>query len=771
MLRGTTLGAVPKALPRGLALSVIVGAGLLAVALVAWHFRFREFYYDSAAQILGGDEVRAGHFLVNRGGQSGIGIANPPLFSWLMGAATALTHDPALITAATSALNLGGLALALWYFATWLPPVYAALAAILLAINPAAIFFTNLLWEGALLQPLAIIFQVLAAGVLFRTRPRNFFLLMLTADVAALCHQSGFMFFLPAIVLGLLRRRQIGGKTWLASLAVTILLFSPYAAFLASPEGLAQLQRYAGQEGGTSAAVQARLHIGMSSLEIFELLFAGPATSLPAALHAAAPGWGRAAFVFSLLIAAAFVAGWARFLAAVPRWRRLVRGENAGIGALPEPALVSGFVLTAIALQYLFAGGVLWFKHFLVAYPAYAVLAAWPFWRFWRLMVIRAVFIVAIVASLALTLALLRHIGRSGGTHAHGAIQVYGLSYDRLERIRADVRQLLPNGAAPELYAAGLWNAQIETVILRDLPRATGKGLPLLLLVADDPEQWDFSWAVRPIGDELARHRAAIGEALRMIPEDADVAANDAWREGGRHIAVFGVPFGSVDTIYQQLEKRGRVRRYRPETAASDATEFIALDTNDPRLPDNLSPSEVWRCVRSGSYRPIYIRDGVAVLRRGLGDGLGYGDLVAGFGQFPAAALFGEVGRRRPSAESQRGEIRVAVETHGAGFMLAGPWIFLESGPYRATFRFRSVPTPGSIPARFEVTGRRGAAIFAVEEVDLHGGDLNAWRKLTLGFNIPDGGTDDVEFRVFYPGRGRVEVESVTLTLATPGSG
>jgi len=49
----------------------------------------------------------------------------------------------------------------------------------------------------------------------------------------------------------------------------------------------------------------------------------------------------------------------------------------------PVPFQVAGFTLTGLTLLYAVSARYIWYKHFLVALPAHALLDSWTIWRLW----------------------------------------------------------------------------------------------------------------------------------------------------------------------------------------------------------------------------------------------------------------------------------------------------------------------------------------------------------------------------------------------------
>ncbi|MBF0171772.1 MAG: hypothetical protein HQK87_11935, partial [Nitrospinae bacterium] len=101
------------------------------------------------------------------------------------------------------------------------------------------------------------------------------------------------------------------------------------------------------------------------------------------------------------------------------------------------------------------------------------------------------------------------------------------------------------------------------------------------------------------------------------------------------------------------------------------------------------------------------------------------------------------------------------------GYMVFGPYLALPKGEGVATFRMRAKGVAPETPvARIDVAYDKGKTIVAQRVVTA--GELGAdfaWSDISLPYAVTADRVDDGEFRVYYMGKGIVEVSTVTFPV------
>jgi Dolichyl-phosphate-mannose-protein mannosyltransferase len=284
--RGRMLTAVP-------ARRLVLGA-ILVVAAVARFVRLdvMEFKADEAEAVrlalhaLGRAEPGAGTFFPTTGLTSSVGLANPPLFVYLLAPVLWLVRSPLAAAAFVAATNV----VAVWlcylagrrYFSTFV----GLAAAALFALSPWAIVYSRKIWAQDLLPITTGLFLLALHDFTVARRPRALLWLLLLVGVATQLHFSALVLAAIVVAAVALRRDAVRWPWAAAGLAGIALVYAPYVwhalavGHLSTPGGPrfppAALRRF-------TSSVRDTLAVGTGD-RTYTLLGSQPALALPVSL-------------------------------------------------------------------------------------------------------------------------------------------------------------------------------------------------------------------------------------------------------------------------------------------------------------------------------------------------------------------------------------------------------------------------------------------------------------------------------------------------------
>jgi 4-amino-4-deoxy-L-arabinose transferase-like glycosyltransferase len=153
-------------------------------------------------------------------------------YYFLLAPAAAVSNDdPVVVTGWLALLGIGAVALTWWLARAMAGPLAGLLAALILAVSPAAIDESTFIWNP---NPIPF-FAALSLAAAWRGheggRARWWAVALGSAGAVVQLHVLGLVFFLPIVVLSLLELRRNRG-TWfglVGGLAIVALLFAPLA--------------------------------------------------------------------------------------------------------------------------------------------------------------------------------------------------------------------------------------------------------------------------------------------------------------------------------------------------------------------------------------------------------------------------------------------------------------------------------------------------------------------------------------------------------------
>lgn len=749
---------------------------LLFLALLTFHFGIREYYYDSADQIMYGNGVRAGKFKITHGRLSGGAIENPPMSAYMMGILTAISQNPATLNAITSAFNALAVLAALAYFARELPPLFAVVSAFCLAVSPFTLIYSNVMWEGSLMFPCAIVFHMKLKEFIASNSQKALAIAAIAAVFASQNHQQGFFYFPALMAVFLIYRKNISFKTFIAIGIAALAISAPYMGYVFLEGGLAKIVTYLstpdkpyGYILNYSAELDALefkgqmplYNIGAASAYFFQFLYA---MHFGSALGYRGVEVERVIYLLSLMFAGMFMIGWARYIVWAVAGKRFFSVNPEETEHFPLPFQIAGFMVTAVTVSFLMIAKALWFKHYLLLFPSHAIITAWPVWRLWRYSGVRVTFAIGASSSLAATLLFLLTI-KSMGCGMYGAIHHYGLTYEKISEIADDARAALKPGESPQLIISGTWVLPLATVVSRDGLKISPYGAQVSISVhqMDDDKFIPAQYVVERLVEEMESRGHVLREAIGLIPPSATVAANDAPNEANLEAVRTFNPYAPLPgTPWMMIKDRPGAKKFIEGRETPDV-EYIIVDTNDPRLHIPYPAHHIQRLLIADHYNAIYYKGGVLVLKKGALRTMDDEILFKYFNKFVPSEMSSSTGYLNFYGPSLRKTSLMAKEgVSKKGFLAFGPYINLPAGDYSAIFR---VMTDGSrtsdVPMVVDVTSGKGEAILARREI--HNENSGRWQEIKLDFSVKETLARDVEFRAYFTGVGEAKFEHVRI--------
>ena len=164
---------------------------------------------------------------------SSVGIANSPVFVYLIAPFAAISHSPQFVSLCMNLLNLASIGVAYAFFMrAFQNGREARLSALFYAISPMAVHYSRKIWDPVPAPLLAAVLMYAALRVLERDRSRWIFPLLLGASLTAQLHQSGIFFvFLLMLAVAVHRPRLNAGWTAAGCVAAAAVA-APYLAYL-----------------------------------------------------------------------------------------------------------------------------------------------------------------------------------------------------------------------------------------------------------------------------------------------------------------------------------------------------------------------------------------------------------------------------------------------------------------------------------------------------------------------------------------------------------
>lgn len=263
-----------RRLADGLILALIVG---LAAYTRLSGLDLVEFKYDEAAV---GNLARAlveGRQLPLAGIVSSAGVANAPLFIYLMALPLAFSPSAALATGFLGLLNVGAVFLCYRLGSQYFGKRVGQVSSLLLAASPWATYFSRKIQAQDALIPFTIVFATFLFGFALKGRPRDLAGMLLALALTIQLHLAGLALAPVALVALLLFRGQVRARGLLWGLGLAAASFVPYGIWQWSQGGAELGQALARVQGAVADLEPAAKALDMMGGLVYAYLAPGVA--------------------------------------------------------------------------------------------------------------------------------------------------------------------------------------------------------------------------------------------------------------------------------------------------------------------------------------------------------------------------------------------------------------------------------------------------------------------------------------------------------------
>lgn len=276
------------------------GIVLLAAALRLGYLDLIEFKADEAHHLLRGLEIVESHKLPLAGTPSSLGVAKPPLMSYLLAIPLLFGRDPRIASAFIALLNVAAIAGCYLVCRRYYGLRVAIIASVLMAANPWAVVFSRKAFTADVLAPFLVLFHYGLCVALLDRKPWGWVCSCVALGLALNVTFSPLPLIAVLVLLVVLFADRVRWRYLLLGVGLVLVISAPYLYYQATHrlEDVRSLLRELGQEGATARqairAVRfaAWIHSGqnLSALAGASAAQFSPAHSLLADLNRAA-GW------------------------------------------------------------------------------------------------------------------------------------------------------------------------------------------------------------------------------------------------------------------------------------------------------------------------------------------------------------------------------------------------------------------------------------------------------------------------------------------------
>ena len=351
-----------------------------------------------------------------------------------------------------------------------------------------------------------------------------------------------------------------------------------------------------------------------------------------------------------------------------------------------------------------------------------------------------------------------REIARAAGTLANGTISYCQLNYASYKRVRAEVWGALTPGHAPRLFFAGVSPSTLKAVVF---PDNSHLGLPTEAVTLDvrwDVDKGRFVWVVAPMQEAVERHARSLRCVVEALPDGATVAGTDP------RIYVLN---SSGDTpSLKALLPAGSIWIPCVAKSRSAESEWIVIDTADPRLLIPVPGAWAWDLLVGAQYGLVFENHGLYVFRRGGDPGLGR-ELLAERGlPFREFLTHGTTGRDEAEPEATFGFARwIRAWRDTPGTLLEPPLPELRPAQYEALVRFRCAEAGIQPALDVRISVGADGPVLAERKVTLSGSAQGRWEEAVLGFTVGERIQAGAPLRVTALGPGDVALDAPRLRV------
>ena len=206
---------------------------VLVVAAVArlWRLDLMEFGADDGLACISGLQILDGN-LLRTGLRTSLGYLNPPLFVYLVAAATALSKSAAFVAGCVALTNVAAVGVTWRVGRRCFGPVAGLVAALLMAVSPSAIFASRRVYAQDFVPLFAALILLCVVRVALDGKRRDVFWIVVLTAALAQVHSSGVVLAAALAAIALAVRPRVSWAFALAGVGVALLLYAPYIGYL-----------------------------------------------------------------------------------------------------------------------------------------------------------------------------------------------------------------------------------------------------------------------------------------------------------------------------------------------------------------------------------------------------------------------------------------------------------------------------------------------------------------------------------------------------------
>lgn len=207
-----------------LALAAIV---LLAAYLRLGHLELVEFKLDEVQHCRRALDLLRGH-LPAVGSISSLGMAKPPLMTYLMAIPLAISRDPILATGFVALLNVGAVLGCFWAVREHFGDAAGLVSSLLFAVSPWAVIYSRKIFTADLMPPFAVLLLEAVLAALIKRKQNRLALAFIWLACLIQISPSALSLVAPFALLLFIYRARVRPAPLAMGIAAFVLIFSPY---------------------------------------------------------------------------------------------------------------------------------------------------------------------------------------------------------------------------------------------------------------------------------------------------------------------------------------------------------------------------------------------------------------------------------------------------------------------------------------------------------------------------------------------------------------
>jgi 4-amino-4-deoxy-L-arabinose transferase-like glycosyltransferase len=204
-----------------------IGIVLLAAYLRLGHLELVEFKLDEVKHCQRALDLLQGH-LPAVGSISSLGMAKPPLMTYLMAIPLAVSKDPILATGFVALLNVGAVLGCFWVTREHFGDKAGLVSSLLFAISPWAVIYSRKIFTADLMPPFAVLLLEAVLAALVKSKQNRLVLAFVWLACLIQISPSALSLVPPIALLLLIYRARVRLAPLLLGILAFIMIFSPY---------------------------------------------------------------------------------------------------------------------------------------------------------------------------------------------------------------------------------------------------------------------------------------------------------------------------------------------------------------------------------------------------------------------------------------------------------------------------------------------------------------------------------------------------------------